>query len=156
MSLNLVRRDPMSTLSRLAAFCALAIPLLVSPVLRAAGAKPDSQKDAEAKQAAEEEAAESKLDGEDPKKSPRLYGKLLLAETKENEKPEVIGWFTVGDHQYQLKVSDDTLRQELKRYDGKSLCLEGKIRNDGKYFIAGKIFGGGGAPPVQLRNPEGL
>jgi len=147
----------MNRIAGVAPFWVLALVLLASPALRAAQSKTeDAQKQAEAKRAAEEEEAENKLDNEDPKKNPVLSGKVLLIEPQDGEKPEVIGLFVVGDHQYELKVSNDKLREDLKPFNGKSVALGGKIRNDGKYFIASRIIAGNGPPPVQLRNPEGL
>lgn len=103
---------------------------------------------AEAKEAAEEDAAEEKLDSETLK---RLYeGKLAL--TGENsENPDVIGVFVSEGKTFQLKLSDPALLAELKPLQNKPVTLNGKIRNKGKYFIVVAIQTGGAAPAFPRR-----
>jgi hypothetical protein len=130
---------------------ALILLLITMPCVFAATPKGDG----EAKRAAEEEAAEKSLNGEDSRKTPILYGKVSMT-PPDPDKKDVVGTFTVGAQQYLLKLEKEDLRAAVAKYDGKEVSLQGKIRNDGKYFIVMSIFGGAGAPPVQLRNPEGL
>jgi hypothetical protein len=129
--------------------------LSLSHTAFAAQPRANTQVDTEAKRAAEEEEAEKSLNGEDSRKDPCLYGKVTLSPPDPDRKDKVIGTFTVGPKQYFLKVEKDDLRIALSDYNGKEVSLQGKIRNDGKYFIALIIFGAG-APPSQLRNSEGL
>lgn len=103
---------------------------------------------AEAKEAAEEDAAEEKLDSETLK---RLYeGKMAL--TGENtENPDIVGVFVSEGKTYQVKLADPALLAELKPIQNKPITLNGKIRNKGKYFIVVGVQTGGAAPAFSRR-----
>lgn len=113
----------------------------------------ESEKDvlaAEAKEAADEDAAEEKLDSEALKKL--FEGKLALTpDGAEKENPEVVGVFISDGKTYQLKLSDPAQLAELKPLQNKPITLNGKIRNKGKYFIVVGIMTGGAAPSFARR-----
>jgi len=103
---------------------------------------------AEAKEAAEEDAAEEKLDSETLK---RLFeGKLVLS-GENTENPEIVGVFVSAGKTYQLKLADPVLLAELKPLQNKPITLNGKIRNKGKYFIVVGVQTGGAAPAFPRR-----
>jgi len=140
----------LSSLSRLSRiFLAGAFVFAVSgPV--AVAEEENSARAAEAKEAAEEDAAEEKLDSETLKKL--FEGRMALTpDGPDKENPEVVGVFVSEGKTYQLKLTDPELLKELKPLQNKPITLNGKIRNKGKYFIVVGIMSGGAAPAFGRR-----
>ncbi|HYG73613.1 MAG TPA: hypothetical protein VEK08_01170 [Planctomycetota bacterium] len=127
--------------------------LAAAPLL--AGQKGESQIEKEAARAAEEDAAAA------ARKSDQLYeismrGKLQIdAEKKADPKALVLGTFAAEGRLFEVKADSPLVRQDLEKNDGRELTLEGKIRNDGKYFIVQNVPSPP-PPPVKLRNRKGI
>ena len=116
--------------------------------------KRTAQEKAEAKEAADEDAREAAMDGDakDPLKYLIVKGTLSL---DEGPAGPVLGSITGKDGSYLLKLSNETIRTELYRYNGKEVMLGGKLRNGGKYFLIKEILKGT-PPPVRMADPRGL
>jgi len=70
-----------------------------------------------------------------------LHGKLTLTAMLEEKNPDVVGIFVVDRRAYQLKLegrSSDLLKA-LQAHNGKRVSLLGRLRNQGKYFVAEAI-----------------
>jgi hypothetical protein len=89
----------------------------------------------EAKQAAEEDAVAEQGEGD----SKALTGVARMQPP--NEAPEdVVGWFKELNGTVRLlKLADPSLEAYLKKADGRTITLIGRLRVQGKYFIASRI-----------------
>jgi hypothetical protein len=70
------------------------------------------------------------------KKPPDALSGSLQLNNELSEGDDIVGFFSVKGHAYQLRVSQRGLLPQLLRYNGKTVCLVGKVRVQGKYFIA--------------------
>jgi len=101
-----------------------------------------NQSEEEARQVAEEVAAEEKL-GENLQVL--FTGKVILI-PKQEENPEVIGVFQYSGHSFLLKLQNPDLLNTLKTCNRKEVTLVGRPRNQGKYFLAWGLELPGTAP----------
>jgi hypothetical protein len=118
-------------------------------------------REAEAKQAAEEEAKERK-DREQGIKPQRTFcGIFKLLGESDSDNPEVIGTFltdkddVVPGQIYQVKVDADNksiLTEALKKQGGKKVTLQGILRNERKYLIVRDIMEDGPTPRARERS----
>jgi hypothetical protein len=90
-----------------------------------------------------EEAAimekEEKLEAELPlpEKPPgSLSGRIQLQKAFDDNLDTVVGLFVVGNHAYQLRLAQAKLWDQVRKHNGKTVTLFGKVRMRGKYFIA--------------------
>lgn len=100
-----------------------------------------------AEQAEDEEAAAEERQLEKQGKLPEdgheftASGKLVLAtQVMDQERPGVLGLFTACGRSYQVKLAEETLREKLNTFNGKTVTLAGKIRNQGKYLIVQAVL----------------
>ena len=83
----------------------------------------------------EEDKAEAELPME--KLPPgSLHGRLHLEKEPAGDPNTVVGQFIADKRVYQLRLEDPKLWVRLRKVNGKSVTLLGKIRMRGKYFIA--------------------
>ena len=134
---------------------ALLATLTLSAGLSYAAEKKNLKIEAEAKQRAAEADEEEALNPESALKTPILRGKFALSETDDKKDTKAAGTFTVGDREYRVEFSRESLRSELEGMNGKIVSLSGKIRDEGKTFIVERIERGG-PPPAAMSNPRGL
>jgi hypothetical protein len=127
----------------------------------AAGAAEKKQKETEeekeAKRAAEEDAQEAATSGL-AFKPVTLKGRLSLIEIQDGDTANTVaGTFATNQGTFQLKCETLAFRKSLQQNNNKEVFLLGKIRNDGKYFVAHAIEGKGVTPvSPQLTKPGGL
>ena len=116
--------------------------------------KQTAQEKAEAKEAADEDERESKMDGEarDPLKYLVVKGTMAL---DESAKGPVIGTISGKDGTYQIKLTNESIRAQMFKYNNKIVTLGGKLRNNGKYILVKEIILGQ-QPAVSLSDPRGL
>lgn len=121
---------------------------------QAGAAKKETQAELEAREAAEEDAAEAKLD---PEKVKHLFdGRFVLNQTEDAKEPNaIVGTFISKNGSYLIKVESAAVREELKQYHNKEVSVVGKVRNQGKYLIVNSIVHGGAAP-VFVRRKGGI
>jgi len=106
--------------------------------------------EAELKEALAEDAAEKKLQSE--RAITFFEGRITLyGPEKERSSPDIVGEFEHAGKTYLLKLGSPDVIRELQALDGKPATLNGKIRNQGKYFIAAGIVQGGMAPAATRR-----
>lgn len=87
----------------------------------------------------------------------QLFGKIMISPIDPAEPaPKVVGTFQVENGpSYLLKISEPKLLQELQANNNRKIMLTGKIRNEGKYFIAHLIVQQLAAP-VERRRRGGI
>jgi hypothetical protein len=114
----------------------------------------ESQEEREAKQAADEAAAEKNLP-EDQQYGKSYNGTLNLVVIDPTQpKPAVIGTFTIDKGAtLQLKLAElnDSLMKRISLYDNKKCTLFGKLRNNGKYLIVSSIIEMANAPVMKRK-----
>ena len=93
--------------------------------------------EAEAKEAAEEEAAQRKRENElDRPISSYIVGMLVLKSKEERgDGKGVIGTLQTKAKDYQLKAGNPELIAQLEKLNGKRVKLRGNPRNKEKYFV---------------------
>jgi hypothetical protein len=140
------------------ALAILLVTLICTGALAAQPKKPSapSAEELEEKAAALEDEAERLL----PEKEQflkQLYGKIAISPVDPSEPaPKVVGTFQVENGpSYLLKISEPKLLQELQANNNRKIMLTGKIRNEGKYFIAHLIVQQLAAP-VERRRRGGI
>jgi hypothetical protein len=126
--------------TKLPTLLAVALALLLQSALWAGQPKKESAEAVEEKQAALEDEAE-KLLTEKEQFLKQLNGKIVLNPFEPGEPvPKVVGTFYVENGAaYLLKVADPKLLKELLPNNNRRVMLAGKIRNEGKYFIANLV-----------------
>lgn len=96
----------------------------------------EMQIEKEAKDAAAEDAAENSAPESVRMNAIKtLEGRLVLLAPGESDNPAVVGTFTTPTASYLVKVADDNVLKAIQPYDKKSVPLQGRIRNEGKYFV---------------------
>jgi hypothetical protein len=71
-------------------------------------------------------------------------------------RPEgVVGTFSFGGKDYLLKMESPRLIEDLRKVNGKSVTLTGKIRVNGKYFVAQSVLVPVPGPPRTTRGKRG-
>ena len=123
-----------------------------APAARAEEASPAD----EAKEAAAEAEAEKTLSEADQILATKsVRGKLTLTGSDGgDESADVIGLLTeAGGKVYLLKLEKKELLQTLQTFNGKSVGLQGKLRNKEKYLVVSAVTepGGGAAPDRKKR-----
>ena len=86
---------------------------------------------------AEDEADRAKGEGFSSEKT--FSGKLTLGNVVEGRK-DIVGLFSIKGRPYPIKLEKEYLLKELKPYDRKTVSLQGKFRNQGKYFVVTQII----------------
>lgn len=103
----------------------------------------ESKKDTDLQRERAEAAAEDEADlakGEGFVSEKTFAGRLTLGQVVEGRQ-DIIGLFAIDDGKtYPVKLEDDGLLQSLQEYDQKSVTLQGKFRNQGKYFVVTAII----------------
>jgi hypothetical protein len=121
----------------------------------AAFAEEETPDQKEAKEAADEEAAEKALP-EDQQFGKNYVGKLTLSVTEVKKPDSVVGSLVLDSGTtYQLKLSDTITLSQLMHYDNKKCTLRGKLRNNGKYLLVASVIDAG-AKPVEHRKRGGM
>ena len=102
----------------------------------AAEPKPDPKEEAEKKQAQTEQEADR--DNLNSGTQTTYAGRIDLDPIEEDKPlPKTFGNFTVakGGSTYAVKLSDPHLYKVLSPYNGKTVAVLAKLRNDGKYLV---------------------
>ena len=96
----------------------------------------EAQQDPEAKQAADEEAAEKALP-EDQRLGKQYSGTFsTVLPDSSTPNPAVVGTFlSDGGQTFLIKLVDPAIMKRLSIYDNKKVILTGKERNQGKYLV---------------------
>lgn len=128
----------------------LAIALLSGP---AAWALSDVEKSEEAELFAREEAEDEKLKMT-PNARTAFEGTVALGEQMGSE-GGIVGTFTIGGKPHLLRMESPRLIEELKKVNGKSVTLTGKVRVNGKYFIAQSVLVPTPGAPRKTRGKRG-
>jgi hypothetical protein len=81
-------------------------------------------------------------------------GTLTLT-SERDEETGAIGTFTFDGQTHLLRVETSVLAKELQAYNGKSVTLTGRIRVNGKYFIAQSVLVPTPGPPRRSRGKRG-
>ena len=117
--------------------------------------KIDPEKEAESKLMQAEDEAELALS--DHLKS-EYDGKISLYPVEQGQQlPDVVGTFITSGRIHLLKLTSPTLYTSLLPFNNKDVTMVGKIRANGKYFIAGAVMmKSDGAAPVHARKRGGL
>lgn len=125
--------------------CALTFP--ANQVLAAQDEVAPLQREAdEAK--AEDEADQAKGEGFSSEQT--FAGRLALGQVVEG-RTDIVGLFTMEKGKaYPIKLANEGLLNELKAHDRKTVMLQGKFRNQGKYFVVTAII-----PPPAPTQPIG-
>lgn len=131
-----------------------ALPCLCALAFPHALAASDTDKDAEAEIFAKEELADEKL-----KMTPNVKtsweGNVALADGNENLEQGIVGTFTVEGKPMLLRMESTKLLEDLKKVNGKTVTLAGKIRVNGKYFIAQSVVVPVPGQPRKTRGKRG-
>jgi hypothetical protein len=116
----------------------------------------ETEEQKEARIAAEEEARELTTSGL-AFKPVVLRGRLSLNPAQDGDTIDTpAGFFTTKQATYVLKCQTLDFRKTLWQYNNKDLTLTGKIRVQGKYFVAISIEGGGAPPEKPITKLGGL
>lgn len=131
-------------------FFALAFVFSVSAAGAAEKKPKETEEEKEAKRAAEEDALERATTGM-AFKGVTLKGTLALNAIVEGDTTNTVaGTFTTRQGTFLLKCETLLLRKAMLPHNGKEVMLIGKIRNDGKYFVATSIEAKGFTPAAPL------
>ena len=125
----------MNTTHRYFKLLILALALVGLSAIKLAVAE-EQKVDPEAKQAADEDAAEKNLpeDAQMGKQYNGLFSTVLPDSTTPN--PQVVGTFLADNGQtFLIKLVDPAIMKRLSLYDNKKVVLSGKVRNQGKYLV---------------------
>jgi len=114
----------------------------------------DADKDAEAEIFAKEEAADEKLKMT-PNAKTSWEGSVALADGNENLEQGIVGTFTIEGKPMLLRMESSKLLDALKKVNGKTVTLVGKIRVNGKYFIAQNVLVPVPGQPRKTRGKRG-
>ncbi|HYG76706.1 MAG TPA: hypothetical protein VEK08_17005 [Planctomycetota bacterium] len=107
------------------------------------------QREAEKKEAAAEDEAEKK---NSERVSAFFEGKVILfGSDVERPSPDVVGEFEQDGKRYLLKLGVPEVLRDLQQVDGQKVTLNGKVRNQGKYFIVMSVPQGGVTPAASKR-----
>ncbi|MCY3018097.1 MAG: hypothetical protein NTW87_03575 [Planctomycetota bacterium] len=118
--------------------------------------KKETEEEKEAKKAAEEEAREAATSGL-AFKPVTLKGRVELIPIQDGDTINTVaGAFTTNQGSFLLRFETMALRRALLRENPKEAVLNGKIRNDGKYFVVTSIEGGNGQRPTPVVTPGSL
>lgn len=101
----------------------------------------ESQALSETEEAAAEDAAAAKLDGEvkSPLTGIGVKGQYI-AQPAGEDAPAIQGYLKNKDHVYIIKTDAADVRKALEKLSGKEVNLFGKERNKGKYLIVLNII----------------
>lgn len=101
----------------------------------------------------DEERAEAELIRQEDEREKQKWGELRMTteegkiflppevmELKENALPWAIGRYSTKNRVYLLLLDSTEFFNQLKALNGKSAKLSGRIRLDGKYFIATSVY----------------
>lgn len=91
--------------------------------------------DDEAAIMAQEEKAEEELPL-DKKPPGSLLGRVQLQNAPDDAENGVVGHFIVGTRGYLLRLARPEVWEQLRKHNGETVTLFGKVRMRGKYFIA--------------------
>ena len=137
-------------------FAVLAFALVLFAVVSAPSFAEESQAQSETEEAAAEDDAAAKLDGE--VKSP-LTGigvkGVYIAQPSDEDTPVILGYLKNKDKVYLIKTADAEVRKALEKLSGKEVNLFGKERNKGKYLIVLNIIADEDKP-VERRKRRGF
>lgn len=114
----------------------------------------DTDKDAEAELWAKEEAADEKLKMQ-PNVKTSWEGSITLTGTPESSENGIVGTFTVDGKPMLLRLESPKLIDDLKKVNGKTATLTGKIRVSGKYFVAQSVLVPVPGQPRKTRGKRG-
>lgn len=126
------------SLGRPAVWAAFAVSFLfMGAPAGAADTKKDLEAEKEAKQAAEEESREQRETGW-AYKPVNLRGRISLLPIQDGDTANTVaGSFATQQGTFLLKFEKMDLRRlMLREYNNKDITLVGKVRNEGKYFVA--------------------
>jgi hypothetical protein len=115
--------------------------LLAFAAFRGAAAEEDlsALQQREQEEAKAEDAADAAR-GEIGRAEKAYSGRLVLGQVVEGRE-DVVGLFTLDKGRaYPVKLGPAVQLKELKSYDHKTVTLQGKLRNQGKYFVASAII----------------
>lgn len=132
----------------------IALPFACLLTSASAYALSDADKDAEAEIFAREEAADEKLKMT-PDAKTAWEGTVALADGNENLQEGIVGTFTVEGKAMLLRMESPKLLDELKKVNGKTVTIAGKIRVNGKYFIAQNVLVPVPGQPRKTRGKRG-
>lgn len=116
----------------------IALLLLPFAVSASAWALSDADKAAEAELWAKEEVEDEKMKM-NPNAKTAFEGSVSLNEAVEAE-TGIVGTFTIGGKAHLLRMETPALYNELKKVNGKTVTLTGKVRVSGKYFVAQSVL----------------
>ena len=124
--------------------CLAVFAFMLVPVCAQAAEKKTKQEleqEKEAKDAAAEDEAEKAMpENQQMKAIKNVDGRLVLVPPEDKDaNPAVIGTLTSATASYQLKLGEPALMAKLKTYDKKIVALQGRLRNEGKYFVVSGI-----------------
>jgi len=110
--------------------------LVCTPAALAASA--DKKAEAERQQEAREDAAAEGKRGELPFEA-QVRGTIRLQVPESEKNSGAVGIFETPQATYLLKLGRPELQKLIEAHDGKQVLLDGRIRNDGKYFIVENV-----------------
>ena len=98
----------------------------------------ETRDEREAKEAADEDAAEGQK-GEENKDSKSYTGRFSV-EINDKQPADVIGSLTTDNATYIVRTTDQALMKRLIAKDRQKCVLFGKLRNKGKYLVVSSII----------------
>jgi len=129
-----------------------ALAFVLSTCAAGAAEKPkkETEEEKEAKKAAEEDAQEAATSGT-AFRAVTLKGRLTVNPIQDGDTVRTVaGSLATVQGTFVLKVESMRFREVLAKHDGKDVTLIGKMRNEGKYFVALSIDAPGFTPKQPL------